>query len=58
MEPIFLYSDNIGKVEYVQHMGEDITIVNSARVSFGVYNTKSDVDALVAALKKVNDLFS
>ena len=30
----FLYDDNIGKIELVQHMGEDITVVNSARVSF------------------------
>lgn len=33
----YLYEDNIGKLELVQHMGEDITIVNSARVSFGVH---------------------
>jgi thymidylate synthase (FAD) len=32
---IFIYDDNIGFVEYVQHMGNDLTIVNSARVSFG-----------------------
>jgi len=32
---INLYNDSIGKVEYVQHMGDDKTIVNSARVSFG-----------------------
>jgi len=32
---IELYDDGIGAVEYVQHMGEDITVVNSARVSFG-----------------------
>jgi thymidylate synthase (FAD) len=32
---IDLYDDNIGCVEYVQHMGEDLTIVNAARVSFG-----------------------
>lgn len=32
----YLYEDKIGKIELVQHMGEDITIVNSARVSFGV----------------------
>ena len=30
-----LYGDGIGTVEYVQHMGEDITVVNAARVSFG-----------------------
>lgn len=38
----FLYSDGIGKVELVQHMGEDITIVNSARVSFGVHKSELD----------------
>lgn len=32
---IELYGDSIGAVEYVQHMGEDITVVNAARVSFG-----------------------
>jgi len=35
MTKIDLYGDGIGSVEYVQHMGEDITIVNAARVSFG-----------------------
>lgn len=38
----FLYNDNIGKIDLVQHMGEDITIVNSARVSFGVEKTELD----------------
>ena len=32
---IYLYDDGIGAVEYIQHMGDDRTIVNSARVSFG-----------------------
>lgn len=32
---IDLYGDGIGFVEYVQHMGDDLTIVNAARVSFG-----------------------
>ena len=32
----YLYEDNIGKIDLVQSMGEDITVVNSARVSFGV----------------------
>jgi thymidylate synthase (FAD) len=32
---ISLYDDNIGSVAYVEHMGSDLTIVNSARVSFG-----------------------
>ena len=33
---IDLYGDDIGKVQYIDHMGTDLTIVNSARVSFGV----------------------
>ena len=37
-----LYNDTIGCVEYVQHMGNDLTIVNAARVSFGV--EKNEVD--------------
>ena len=32
---IELYNDGIGKVEYVSHMGTDLTVCNSARVSFG-----------------------
>lgn len=36
MRSIFLYNDEIGKVDLVQHMGSDLTVVNSARVSFGV----------------------
>ncbi len=40
MEPltkkrIELYDDGIGAVEYVSRMGSDLTVVNSARVSFG-----------------------
>lgn len=42
MEKIYLYNDNIGSVEYVQHMGDDLTIVNSARVSFGKQKDKMD----------------
>ena len=38
----YLYDDNIGKVELVQYMGEDITVVNSARVSFGVQKDELD----------------
>jgi len=30
-----LYNDGIGRVDYIEHMGSDLTIVNSARVSFG-----------------------
>jgi len=32
---IDLYGDGIGSVEYIQHVGDDRTVVNSARVSFG-----------------------
>ena len=39
---IYLYDDQIGKVEYVDHMGSDLTIVNSARVSFGVHKEELD----------------
>ena len=38
----YLYRDDIGKIELIQHMGEDITIVNSARVSFGVEKSLLD----------------
>ena len=37
-----LYDDNIGSVSYVEHMGSDLTVVNSARVSFGVEKTDLD----------------
>ena len=33
---IFIFDDEIGRVDYVNHMGDDLTVVNSARVSFGV----------------------
>ncbi len=39
---IYIYDDEIGRVDYVSHMGSDLTVVNSARVSFGV--EKNDLD--------------
>jgi len=42
MEPIYIYDDGIGKVEYVEHMGSDLSIVNSARVSFGKHKEELD----------------
>ena len=42
MKKHHLYNDNIGSIELVQHMGEDITVVNSARVSFGVHKEAID----------------
>ena len=40
MKTIELYGDGIGKVSYVQHVGDDKMIANAARVSFGQDNTK------------------
>ena len=42
MKSIELYGDGIGKVELVDSVGTDLTIVNSARVSFGVH--REDLD--------------
>lgn len=39
---IGLYDDGIGRVDYIQHMGTDLTVVNSARVSFGVEKKELD----------------
>lgn len=39
---INIYNDGIGHVELVEHMGSDLTIVNSARVSFGVHKKQLD----------------
>ena len=39
---IELYGDNIGRVEYVEHMGTDLSVVNSARVSFGKHKEGLD----------------
>lgn len=38
----YLYQDNIGAIQLVDSMGEDIKIVNSARVSFGVHKEELD----------------
>ena len=40
---IDIYGDGIGHVDYVNHMGDDLTVDNSARVSFGV--EKEELDA-------------
>ena len=39
---IELYNDRIGFVELVDHLGSDLSVVNSARVSFG--KQKEDID--------------
>ncbi len=40
MERVFLYNDNIGYCHTLDCMGTDLTIVNSARVSFDVTHSK------------------
>ena len=42
MKRVELYGDSIGAVEYVEHMGSDLTVVNSARVSFGKHKEEID----------------
>ena len=39
---IKIYHDDVGGVDYVDHMGSDLTVVNSARVSFGVQKSSLD----------------
>jgi thymidylate synthase (FAD) len=39
---INLFDDDIGSVEYITHMGNDLTIVNAARVSFGAEKEELD----------------
>ena len=39
---LFLYNDGLGSVSFVDAMGTDLTIVNSARVSFGREKTELD----------------
>tara|TARA_A100001515_G_C4582984_1_gene213522 strand:- start:764 stop:1471 length:708 start_codon:yes stop_codon:yes gene_type:complete len=42
IKTVELYDDGIGRVDYVSHMGSDLTVVNSARVSFGVEKQELD----------------
>jgi len=42
MKKVDLYEDNIGCVEYVSHMGSDLSVVNAARVSFGAEKQNLD----------------
>ena len=42
IKSVYLYDDRIGKVEYVEHMGSDLSVVNSARVSFGKHKQLLD----------------
>ena len=54
MKSIELYGDGIGRVELVDHMGSDLTIVNSARVSFGKHKEELDTrdEKLISYLVK------
>ena len=40
MQSIDLFGDGVGHVELVDVLGSDLTVVNSARVSFGVHKTQ------------------
>jgi len=42
MKSIELYGDGIGKVELIESMGSDLSVVNSARVSFGKHKDELD----------------
>lgn len=42
LSAIYPFSDNIGKVEYVDHMGSDLSVVNAARVSMDKSHTTFD----------------
>ena len=37
-----LFGDDVGAIEYISHMGSDLSVVNAARVSFGA--EKEEVD--------------
>ena len=37
-----IYDDSYGAVEYINHMGTDLTVVNAARVSFAVQKLELD----------------
>ena len=39
---VSLFNDGKGSVEYITHMGSDLTIVNAARVSFGAQKEELD----------------
>jgi len=39
---IELFNDKYGAVEYISHMGNDLSVVNAARVSFGIEKEKVD----------------
>jgi thymidylate synthase (FAD) len=44
MKSIDLYGDGIGKVELVDYVGSDLSVVNAARVSFGKHKEQLDAN--------------
>ena len=41
--PIDLYGDEIGRVQLIQHYGDDKMVVNSARVSHGAMRYRAGI---------------
>lgn len=41
-DTIYIYDDEVGRVQLVENSGTDLTVVNSARVSFGVEKSTLD----------------
>jgi cysteine desulfurase/selenocysteine lyase len=41
-----------------QPLMDHLGLVATARASFGLYNTRADVDALVSAIEKVREIFA
>jgi cysteine desulfurase/selenocysteine lyase len=39
-------------------MHEKLGLAATTRISFGIYNTKEDVDRLMEALKKIQEIFT
>ena len=39
---IDIFEDGIGSVEYISHMGTDLSVVNAARVSFNIEKQQVD----------------
>ena len=50
---INLYGDNIGAVEYIEHMGSDLSVVNAARVSFGKNKKELDENLNIQGKKSI-----
>lgn len=42
MKKMYPLNDEIGVVEYIEHMGSDLSVINAARASFGKEHTEFD----------------